>query len=132
MIDEVGRGETVGELGLITGDRRAATVYATRDAILARLSRASFDTLCARHPHAMMERFAGGQLRRVLRAARGEGSRRQDFRGAVALVAADATVPLRWFADELVGRLGSIGPTLALTAATATRCSGGQEGAPSG
>ena len=78
VLAELGRGETVGEAGLITGDPRSATVYAIRDAILATLDRESFEALCRRHPQAMMERFAGGTLRRMIREARGERSPRRD------------------------------------------------------
>jgi predicted acylesterase/phospholipase RssA len=117
VIAELGRGETVGELGLITGDPRSATVVAIRDAILARLTRESFDALCAKHPHTMMRRFAGGTLRRMLQEARGERLPSSEFRGTLALVAADAQVPLAWFTDELAREFASVGPTLALTAA---------------
>ena len=48
FVAEIGRGETVGELGLITRDARSATVYAIRDSVLARLTRDGYDRLCAR------------------------------------------------------------------------------------
>src|SRR4051812_24164840 len=35
---EVGRGESIGEMALLTGEKRTATVYATRDTEVARLS----------------------------------------------------------------------------------------------
>jgi predicted acylesterase/phospholipase RssA/CRP-like cAMP-binding protein len=124
-VAEIGRGETVGEMGLITGDRRSATVYATRDTILARLDRSSFDALCARHPHEMMERFAGGQLRRLLQEARGERVPGVEFHGAVALVYADDAVSLRSFADELCSQLRALGPTLPLTPETCDALLGG-------
>ena len=117
---EIGRGETVGELGLITGDRRSATVYAIRDSILARLTRESYDLLCRRHPLAMIQRFAGGELRRLAQEARGERRRSRGFRGAIALFAADG-VPLESFANGLARRLGRHGATLAVTAAACDR-----------
>jgi len=115
VVAEIGRGETVGELGLITGDPRSATVYAIRDSVLARLTRDGFDRLCRRHPHAMMTRFAGGALRRLLREARGEGDRGRAFRGAIALFAAEPGVPLEPFADELVQQLVRRGGTFPVT-----------------
>jgi predicted acylesterase/phospholipase RssA/CRP-like cAMP-binding protein len=117
VLSEFGRGETVGEMGLITGDPRSATVYAIRDAILARLSRASFDALCARHPHAMIERFAGGTVRRLLSQTQGERAPVAAYRGAVALIAADAGVPLGTLVEALAGHLERLGPTLTLTSA---------------
>lgn len=121
VLAEIGRGETVGEMGLITGDRRSATVYAIRDSILARLTRDSYDILCRRHPLVMMERFAGGMLRRLTQEARGERRRSPGFRGAIALFAADAGVQLESFADDLVRQLAHQGATLAVSAATCDR-----------
>ena len=115
FVAEIGRGETVGELGLITRDARSATVYAIRDSVLARLTRDGYDRLCARRPHAMMERFAGGALRRLLQEARGEGRRSPGFHGAIALFAAEPGVPLEPFADELVQQLVRRGGTFPVT-----------------
>jgi predicted acylesterase/phospholipase RssA/CRP-like cAMP-binding protein len=53
-IAEIGRGETVGEMALLTGAPRSATVRALRDSVLLRLSKASFDALIERHPKATM------------------------------------------------------------------------------
>jgi NTE family protein/lysophospholipid hydrolase len=55
IIRDVGPGENVGELALITGERRSATVLAVRDTQLIRLSRAQFDALLPRHPRAVMQ-----------------------------------------------------------------------------
>jgi NTE family protein len=115
VLAELGRGETVGEAGLITGDRRSATVYAIRDAILARLTRESFEALCRRQPKVMMERFAGGTLRRMLREARGEQLAPPGFRGSIALVSADPGVRLAGFTEDLTRHLGDLGATVVLT-----------------
>ena len=53
-IAEVGRGETVGEMALLTGAPRSATVRGLRDTVLLRLSKSSFDALIERHPRATM------------------------------------------------------------------------------
>ena len=53
-IAEIGRGETVGEMALLTGAPRSATVRGLRDTMLLRLSRSSFDALVERHPKATM------------------------------------------------------------------------------
>ena len=45
ILEEVGRGAAVGELALLTGEPRAATIIAVRDSDLLKLSRASFDAL---------------------------------------------------------------------------------------
>ena len=109
VLAELGRGETVGEAGLITGDPRSATVYAIRDAILATLDRESFEALCRRHPKAMMERFARRDSARMRREARGEHSRRRDF------VARSHSSPRRELDSrvhrDLTRHLGALGPT---------------------
>ena len=124
VLTHIGRGETVGELGLITRDRRSATVYAIRDSVLARLTRDGYDRLCRRHPHAMMERFAGGALRRLLQEARGESDRSPGFRGAIALFAAEPSVPLEPFAHELVQQLERRGDTFPVTPDTCDQALG--------
>lgn len=118
VIAEIARGETVGETGLITGEPRSATVYAVRDSILARLSRADFDLLCRRYPRVMMRRFAGGMLRRLVRESHRERSPSGVFFGAIALRPAKGLSPWRWFADELIRQLSEQGPTLAVTRAS--------------
>src|SRR5262245_27112662 len=50
IIREVGRGETVGELALLTGNPRSATVLTIRDTDLARLSRRAFENALRKHP----------------------------------------------------------------------------------
>lgn len=49
-VGEIGRGETVGEMGVLTGEARTATVVAIRDSVLAHASRESFEALLLRHP----------------------------------------------------------------------------------
>ena len=47
VLGEIVRGETVGELGLITGEARSATVLAVRDSLVARLDRKTFERVLA-------------------------------------------------------------------------------------
>jgi NTE family protein len=47
-------GDTVGEMGLISGRARSATIVALRDSELARLSRDAFDRVFRNHPEAML------------------------------------------------------------------------------
>jgi predicted acylesterase/phospholipase RssA/CRP-like cAMP-binding protein len=50
ILREVGRGELVGELSLLTGAPRSATVRATRDTEVGRMPRARFDALIEAYP----------------------------------------------------------------------------------
>jgi NTE family protein len=48
-------GETVGEMAILSGRNRSATVQAIRDCEVARFSRADFENLMARQPSAMLQ-----------------------------------------------------------------------------
>ena len=54
-VAQIGVGETVGEMGLIAGTPRSATVAALRDSELVRLDRPAYDKLIAAHPGAMLQ-----------------------------------------------------------------------------
>lgn len=49
-VGEMKRGETIGEMAVLTGEPRSATVVAVRDSVLAHVSRELFDELMLRHP----------------------------------------------------------------------------------
>ncbi|MBI4204415.1 MAG: patatin-like phospholipase family protein [Betaproteobacteria bacterium] len=57
-------GEAVGEMALLTGARRAATIVATRDCTLGALTRQDFDNIVSRHPDVFshIARFVIGRL----------------------------------------------------------------------
>ncbi|WP_341252425.1 cyclic nucleotide-binding and patatin-like phospholipase domain-containing protein [Euzebya pacifica] len=106
-----GRGQTVGELGLLTGEPRTATVQALRDTLVARLSRDAFGALLRRHPEAMVQHFAAPIITR-LRTGSDDADRTAGL--VVALVPADATVPQRDVSEALVRALATFGPTVHL------------------
>ncbi|MCA0455589.1 MAG: patatin-like phospholipase family protein [Chloroflexi bacterium] len=55
LLLELGRGEIMGEIALLTGDKRSATVYAVRDTQLCKLSKAGFEFLIKKYPIVMMQ-----------------------------------------------------------------------------
>lgn len=55
VVDEISRGECVGEMALITEEKRSATVRAIRDSELIKLSKPAFDSLLEKYPRAMLE-----------------------------------------------------------------------------
>jgi NTE family protein len=69
LMGEVTAGETVGELSLIAGRKRSATVAALRDSELGMLTREAFERLAAEHPHALAHllRFIVQRLDRIIR-----------------------------------------------------------------
>jgi NTE family protein len=72
LIGRVAPGETVGEMALLSGHRRSATIRALRDSEVARFSRAAFERLARLHPEAMLAiaRVAVARLERSLDAQR--------------------------------------------------------------
>lgn len=79
-LGDVGPGESVGEMALLSGDARMASARATADCELLKLSRAGFDGLVTAHPAAMSV-FAKTMAARLAKAARGRGAIAQ-LRGA--------------------------------------------------
>ena len=62
---ELGRGQTVGEMAIITGAKRSASVYGKRDSLLAKLSLEGFNRLLQAHPEAITRQFAGKIINRL-------------------------------------------------------------------
>jgi predicted acylesterase/phospholipase RssA/CRP-like cAMP-binding protein len=50
LVGETAPGESVGEIGLLTGETRTASLWATRDSRLARIGREAFDELAESNP----------------------------------------------------------------------------------
>jgi len=73
LVRQMVSGETVGELAMLSGEPRSASVYAMRDTELVRLSKASFERLVEGHPKAL--RFVTDLLvRRLQRPPRPQAS----------------------------------------------------------
>ena len=106
ILEEVGRGSAVGEVALLTGELRAASVFAVRDSYLLRLSKAAFDELLDRYPRAMMQvaRAAVWRLRRAAQRTVSHVSPSTTF----ALLPASPDVPLTQFARRLSETLRGI------------------------
>jgi len=111
---EVGRGEIVGEMALLTGDPRSATVVAVRDTRLVRLSRAAFERIVQQCPGAMLL-VTRRLVRRLQQANR--GPRAQASLATIALVPLDARVDPVALGDLLVHALGAAGTATLVTRA---------------
>ena len=107
LVGTVYPGESVGEMAILSDERRSATVRARRDAVLLRLDQASFRELIPRHPGALLalNRLLIDRLRAVL-----QGQRRKVPERVVALIPACAGAPTRALAARLadVSRTGSL------------------------
>ena len=112
VLREVGRGESVGEMALLTGEARTATVVAVRDTELAALSREAFDRLLASEPRAVVgvTRMLAGWL------ARSGDLRPAGAPNTIAIVPLGQAGGLPDFVARLARLLSSHGPTLHLSA----------------
>jgi predicted acylesterase/phospholipase RssA/CRP-like cAMP-binding protein len=118
-LEEVGRGGILGELALLTGEARAASVLAVRDSDLLRLSKSAFDILLDSHPRAMMQiaRAAASRLRRT---GHHSAPRSRAIR-TFALMPARGDVPLAQFSRCLRDALGQHDSTVLLSSADVDR-----------
>jgi predicted acylesterase/phospholipase RssA/CRP-like cAMP-binding protein len=118
VVAELGVGETIGEMAIISGEPRSAAVYAIRDTELARISRAGVERVLERHPRAMLTMLTGRLVER-LRAQGGAGRRRQGpALATIALVGAAPEVPLGTFGARLCEALAPLGSSVLLSSGT--------------
>ena len=123
VLGEIGRGETVGEMALLTGEPRSATVMAVRDSELARLSEDGFRALMSRKPELALH-----LARRLVIRLRRTMARRtvHPYIGAIAVVPVRSDVPVREWVDRLAHALAHHGRTIVLTRTRVDREIGAQ------
>ncbi|HEV2678758.1 MAG TPA: cyclic nucleotide-binding and patatin-like phospholipase domain-containing protein [Aliidongia sp.] len=114
LVNEMGPGESVGELGLMTDQRRSADIIARRDTTVARLDKREYLEILRRDPE--------GITRGLVRAAQGVSTGMARFRRqhggnlpSLALIAATPGMPLRESANALSDALGRRGSIILLT-----------------
>jgi predicted acylesterase/phospholipase RssA/CRP-like cAMP-binding protein len=112
VLSEMGRGESIGEIALLTGEPRTATVVAVRDSLLVGVSREAFEEIVEKYPK-VMHVIAGIVVRRLLAKERASGA--PPASTCIAVLAITPGASTAGFAQRLVGALGLIGPTLHLT-----------------
>ena len=98
---------------MLTGESRTATVVAVRDSDLVRVSRRAFDEIVEKYP-GVMQTIARIVIQR-LRAKEGLGASEKTGK-CIAVFAAGADNATAKFTERLVAALGSLGPTLHLSA----------------
>ena len=112
LLGEVVPGESVGEVGLLTGEKRSAGIRAIRDSLLIRIDRQTFDDMSGKHPELVMKLAANvaNMLRRTRSAATGP-----QF-NTIALVPLGGADRVARFSSDLCHSLDSYGQTLTLHA----------------
>jgi NTE family protein len=109
LMGRVVAGDAVGEMGLISGRARSATVIALRDTELARLSREAFDRVFTRYPQAML-RIAQLTVNRLESSQSGALSRAHAAR-TFTIIPHSMEVDAAGFASSLVKALSGFGRT---------------------
>ncbi len=113
-LNEIGAGEILGEMALLSAERRSATVLAVRDSLLARLPAAAFHRLIERQP-AALRRISALLSQRLRNQSTAAGRARAVVR-TLAVVPAGAGPDAAEFARRLAEALARRGATLHLDA----------------
>jgi len=125
LLGEIVEGDSVGEISLLTGHPRSASVQAIRDSLLVKIERASFDKLAAQHP-ALIMRLAGN-VASVLHKSTTSNRPPARTPRTITLLLLDDTTHTRQFCEHLERDLKSHGSVLNLASDSL-----GEKGAPIG
>lgn len=112
VVGEVGRNESVGEMAILTGEPRSATVQALRDSELVKLSREGFNKLVGRNPEllAKISNIIIQRLRRTIHSP----LRKEHFNekiSAVTVIPVSEGIPMAEFIGKLKDAFSSLGST---------------------
>ncbi len=122
-VGDISRGETVGEMALLTGDVRSASVHALRDCVLAGLDRPTFNELSRACPQTVIH-VAKVQFERIQRANRPRSLEKQ--RLSVAVLAAGPSCDAAPFAAKLEEHIRARGHAAVLATNRQAPGSGGK------
>lgn len=123
VLGDMRRGETVGEMALITGEPRTATIVAVRDSVLVALSRSSYEEVISRYPLVSIQvaRFIIERIRPSL------SKRRLWARpGVVAVLPATRGIQVKTLVGRLFPDLERYGSVIRIDAAAARAALGDQ------
>jgi NTE family protein len=107
-VGEISQGECVGEMALMTGEARTATIYAIRDCMLARLSKEDFQELLGLHPQIALS-FSRLIINRLTYTMHHSKAPAKTFN--IALVPATNDIHMQSLVDQLLGALQQQGST---------------------
>ncbi len=112
---ELGHGQTIGEMGMITGELRTADVIASRDSLLATLSRQAYNQLVQAYPLQMNQQFVRPIIGRLQAQLQGTARINASVLTMMLIPAAN-NVPLPAVAATLLPSLQKVAPTLLVDA----------------
>ncbi len=116
FVGRIGPGEVVGEMGLISGEPRSATVRCLRDAECLAIAKREWDAFTVRHPGALLA--ITKTLISRLRAAQSEQGPKR-FDRSLAIIPHDPDIDGEAFARRLSTALGAYHPVACLTKSVA-------------
>lgn len=122
-IAELGQGDTIGELSLMSGDHRSATVVALRDSLVGRLSKPHFRELIQAYPLETMSAFS--KLLATRSPAVAEDRLRTPPAKTMAVLALNTGVDIAAFAGRFASALEPFGSVLTLDGEVLTGRSSG-------
>ena len=102
LLGEMSRGEAIGEIALLAGTARTASVFAIRPSVLVRLPKAAFEELLSDHPAVSMK-LAGLIIERLHRANAPPSLHGRPT--SVALISLSPTIDVRGIAEQLAVNL---------------------------
>jgi NTE family protein len=112
FVARIGPGETVGEMGLISGEPRSATVRCLRDAEILAIAKKEWDAFADRHPGAFLA--ITQTLISRLRAAQSAGAPKP-FERSLAIIPGDGEIDATGFAKKLSDALGTYHSVVCVT-----------------
>lgn len=113
-IGEVSPGESVGEVGLITGEARSADVLATRNSVLVKIGKSDFEELAAEHP-AMVMQLASVVAKRLHENTTGISNKTRPAPSIICIRPLDDIVKLYELTEDIVSALKKQGDVLPLS-----------------
>ncbi len=112
FVARIGPGETVGEMGLISGEPRSATVRCLRDAEILAIAKKDWDAFAGRHPGALLA--ITQTLISRLRAAQSAGTPKP-FERSLAIIPGGDKIDAAGFAKKLSDALGKYHTVICVT-----------------
>lgn len=111
---EIGRGQSVGEMGILTGEKRSASVVALRDSLIAKLTKESFYRLLEKYPQAITQQFSGSIIQRLWKQLQGDNHNSNTL-ATFSVVPANASIDIADFCHNLADSLTQFGTVLFLS-----------------
>ena len=112
FVGRIGAGETVGEMGLISGEPRSATVRCLRDAEMLAIAKKEWDAFVERHPGALLA--ITQTLISRLRAAQSD-RQPKSFERSLSIIPSDPELDIDSFAKKLVANLAKYHSVVCVT-----------------